>query len=209
MLAFAHAGIAAGAAVLFEIVSAKKKWLYQKPGLLSEKEEKRGTDSPIRNSVSIDGRFRIDYRAVILGSLLPDIIDKPIWLLTEGTLFVSGRSYGHSLLFSLLLFIAGLILLRRRKAGLLTLSLAGFSHLLLDEMWRVPVTLWWPLLGAFRDDSPDGWLPGMFQPLLARPLNYLPEIIEEILGLVVVLYLMYRLMGRKGIKRFITTGNIR
>ena len=68
----------------------------------------------------IKGRIKsIDYRIVLLGSLLPDIIDKPLWLFAGSYIAPSGRGYAHTLLFNLALFICGLILIRYRKSWLL------------------------------------------------------------------------------------------
>ena len=47
----------------------------------------------------------LDYRLVILGSLLPDIIDKPIGYIIFQKYYENGWIYGHSLLFSLVLLI--------------------------------------------------------------------------------------------------------
>ena len=76
----------------------------------------------------IKGRIgSIDYRIVLLGSLLPDIIDKPLWLFVGSHISFSGRGYAHTLLFSLALFISGLILIRYRKSWLLIISICSFT----------------------------------------------------------------------------------
>ena len=82
----------------------------------------------------------IDYRMVILGSLLPDIIDKPVWFLAGGVTSLSGRDYAHTLLFNLVLLLGGLVLIRYGKPWLFIISLSSFMHLIFDQMWRV---LWY------------------------------------------------------------------
>jgi membrane-bound metal-dependent hydrolase YbcI (DUF457 family) len=86
-----------------------------------------------------------DLAFVLLGSMLPDIIDKPLGEVLFGTPAM-GRTITHTLLFLLLLGIAAYYLSDLRLAWV-----AGgvLAHLLLDFMWNSPSTLLWPLLGSF------------------------------------------------------------
>jgi membrane-bound metal-dependent hydrolase YbcI (DUF457 family) len=148
---------------------------------------------------------KIDYRMVIIGSLLPDIIDKSTFLLAgagNGTL--SGRDFAHSLLFSVLLFAGGLFLLRYRKPWLLLLSLGNFVHLLLDRIWDMPDTLFWPFLGPLEGRPSANWLSERWHDLLTKPTIYVPEII----GIIILLYFTYRIIRKKGITGFLKTGGI-
>ncbi len=85
-------------------------------------------------------KVKMDYRLIIIGSLLPDIIDKPVGMIILP--LHNGRVFGHTLLFILILLLIGL---KYRK--FLFLSFASFLHLIEDEMWKEPKTLFWPLLG--------------------------------------------------------------
>ena len=87
-------------------------------------------------------RVKIDYRQIAIGSLLPDMIDKPVGMILLP--INNGRIFGHTLLFLLILLI---ISLKYRK--FLFLSFASFLHLIEDEIWNEPETLFWPLLGEF------------------------------------------------------------
>ena len=144
----------------------------------------------------------IDYRMVFLGSLLPDILDKPLWLFAFGDIFPSGRDYGHTFLFNLLLFICGLIVIKYKKSWLLIISLSSIIHLILDRMWNNPVSLWWPLLGPFCRVETAGWLRNIIHAVSSDPGTYVPEVI----GLIIILLMGYRLMVRKGILNFIRSG---
>jgi inner membrane protein len=146
----------------------------------------------------------IDYRMVLLGSLLPDIIDKIPWLFASSDIFPSGRDYGHTFLFNLLLFICGLILLKYKKSWLLIISSSSVIHLILDRMWNNPVALWWPLLGPFHPIGTTGWLSNILHALFSDPGTYIPEII----GLLIILVITYKLIVRKGVLNFIRTGAI-
>ena len=82
---------------------------------------------------------------VLLGSMLPDIIDKPLGELIFGTPAM-GRTICHTLVFLMLLSAAAYY-----RRDLLLASLAGgvAAHLMLDFIWNSPKTLLWPLLGPF------------------------------------------------------------
>ena len=93
--------------------------------------------------------LRIDYRFILLGSLLPDFIDKPLalWILLE-VVNQSSRNFGHTFIFSIGLLAIGLVLLELIRSNRpLLLSLASLGHLLLDAMWHSPSVLLWPFSG--------------------------------------------------------------
>jgi len=88
------------------------------------------------------------YQASALGSLLPDIIDKPVGQFFFRDTFSNGRIFCHTLLFLILITLAGLCLYRSRgKTWLLGFSFGTFMHLIQDQMWLEPRTFLWPLYG--------------------------------------------------------------
>ena len=91
----------------------------------------------------------IDYRLVAAGTMLPDLIDKPLGIYLLARQLGSGRIYGHTLLFGLSLVLAGSLLARRRRHGLLSLGLGVVTHVLTDQVLLSPRTFFWPL-GGFR-----------------------------------------------------------
>lgn len=76
-------------------------------------------------------KIKMDYKLIIIGSLLPDIIDKPVGMIILP--LHNGRIFGHTLLFILILLLIGL---KYRKS--LFLSFASFLHLIEDEIWKDP-----------------------------------------------------------------------
>ena len=208
MLLFGHIGITAG------VVKACDTWVS-----MSRHDNSYESGSSSRFGIvirkkrlrlhhllsGIKGRIgSIDYRIVLLGSLLPDIIDKPLWLFAGSHIVPSGRGYAHTLLFNLALFIGGLVLIRYRKSWLLIISLSSFMHLILDQMWNSPVVLLWPLLGPLAKKETAGWFYNIIQALFSYPEVYIPEII----GLVIVLLFAYRLLIRKSVISFLKDGAI-
>ena len=78
-------------------------------------------------------------------------------------------------------------------------------HLVLDEMWFAPRTLFWPILG-FTFDKVDvtDWIFRMFLGLVLHPDVYIPELV----GLIVVLWFGLDWSGRKKVVAFIKYGKV-
>jgi len=116
MFIFAHLGITAGGTLaLHKLASAVAHVPREKPGA-------NGASSlllPIRKRLETSSPATwIDYRLILLGSMLPDIIDKPlgIWL------FGNGISIAHTFVFSMVLMAASFTVYTwRRRTGLLCL----------------------------------------------------------------------------------------
>jgi len=131
-------------------------------------------------------KVKIDYRLVIVGSLLPDIIDKPVGMILLP--LENGRVFGHTLLFILILLLIGL---KYRKS--LFLSFASFFHLIEDEIWNEPETLFWPLLG-FKFPAKEHT---SFYEYIERILSeYTPSLshvfISEVIGFIIILAFLRR-----------------
>lgn len=86
-----------------------------------------------------------------LGAVLPDLIDKPVGHLLLAESLDSGRLFAHGLLFLMILTVAGIALHRRRESvALLAVAAGVFSHQVLDAMWALPVTWYFPLFGPYE-----------------------------------------------------------
>jgi hypothetical protein len=90
----------------------------------------------------------IDPRYLVIGALLPDLIDKPLGMIIFASIFSNGRIMAHTLLFSLTVLLIGLYLYNKRGDIRITALASGsFFHLIEDQMWISPQTLLWPLFG--------------------------------------------------------------
>lgn len=78
-----------------------------------------------------------DVRLLVLGAMLPDLVDKPLNILGVS----AGRGYAHSALFLVVL------LALCAHYNLPELSFGAATHVLLDTMWNTPTVLFWPLRG--------------------------------------------------------------
>ena len=185
MLLFGHVGITLGAATLMNgavnIRHIKTSWLA---------------------SLS---RY-IDIRLLLVGSLLPDIIDKPVGQYLLRDTFTNGRIFSHTLLFLILISAVGFYLYKRhRQVWMLTLAAGTFMHLVLDEIWSAPATLFWPLLGfTFEKVKLTDWLSNIFRELFSNPGVYIPEAI----GLAILLWFGLVLVRRKKVRVFMRYGKV-
>lgn len=102
-------------------------------------------------------RTVIDPRYLVIGALLPDLVDKPIGRMIFASSVANGRIIGHTLLFCFLLLLIGLYLYEKRMdIKVLTLATGSFFHLFEDQMWAQPRTFFWPLRGlSFPRDHTD------------------------------------------------------
>lgn len=137
----------------------------------------------------------IDYRLVLLGSMLPDIIDKPLGGLIFKAALGNGRIYAHALIFLLLLAGLGIFFwVKHKRPGVLVLAGGSLIHHILDSMWRFPKTYLWPFYGwYFPKEDPEGWLKQWVESLLTNPEVYIPEII----GVIVLFYFLGKLAYQK------------
>jgi membrane-bound metal-dependent hydrolase YbcI (DUF457 family) len=148
----------------------------------------------------------LDIRWLLVGSLLPDIIDKPVGLYIFSDTFSNGRIFSHTLLFLIVIAAVGFYLLKKhRQSWMLALAAGNFAHLILDGMWQTPETLFWPLLGfSFPTEELEGWASTIWKVLFSDPSVYIPEIV----GLVILLVLCWLLIRRKKVLAFIKYGKV-
>jgi len=147
-------------------------------------------------------RGRIDYRYVVLGALIPDIIDKLIGRIIFPYSIASGRLIAHALIFSLLFSLAAFYYFKRYGENrYLPMSGAFFLHLLEDRMWMNPEIFFWPFLGwKFHPGTPpDYWLDYF---MIMAKNSFTPDFsltfISEVLGLgIIVIYIMALVLKRK------------
>lgn len=102
----------------------------------------------------------VDLRAAALLSILPDLIDKPIYFLVPSLVSHNTRNLGHTLLAALAV-LAVLAVTRRRRGDGRLLGLCYAGHMLLDLSWtsNYPVILLWPFLGPIPARIPESYLP--------------------------------------------------
>ncbi|GAB7015122.1 metal-dependent hydrolase [Methanogenium cariaci] len=127
-----------------------------------------------------------DCRALIycaIGSLLPDIIDKPVGHIILESMG-NGRIFFHSLTVCALVALLGVIVLKKwRHPGLLFIAAGMLSHQLADAMWSVPQSWYWPFLGDFTHKYSPSYFENMFHLEFSSPSELL------VLALAVILFI--------------------
>ncbi len=81
-----------------------------------------------------------DYRLVVLGAVLPDLVDGPL----------GGARVLHTLAAAVVVLVAVMLATRNRRRARrhwLALPIGMFGHLLADGMWARTETFWWPAFG--------------------------------------------------------------
>lgn len=100
---------------------------------------------------------RMDLRMLVLGALLPDLVDTPVGLVFYQPLGAV-RLVTHGLVPAAAVMVAVVLTTRRGRPRKLWMPLAIglLFHVLLDGMWLHPETLWWPLFGwGFTPAGPE------------------------------------------------------
>ncbi len=210
MLLPGHTGIALGIGWLLEIAWHKKA--SNRAG--KESRRNRGfvqevTDAellPEKGTKLAAFGEQVDFRLLLLGSMLPDIIDKPIGQAIFREVFHNGRIFSHTLLFLFVITLLGFYLYAsRNKLWLLVISFGCAIHLVLDQMWLTPRTLFWPIYGwSFEKIDLSNWLAHIWNALLRDPGVFIPEII----GAILLSGFMLRLSQMRGWKSFIKHGRV-
>ena len=144
----------------------------------------------------------MDLRWVAAGSLLPDVLDKPIGSILFVDTFDSHRLFGHALAFPVVGLFVVLAVTRRGTAlrkGLIGLVVGTLVHLVLDGAWADPEALWWPLFGF---DFPQR-VPASLAPLLRDMASDWRVWVGEAVGLLYLVYVWWVYLREEGaVRRF-------
>ncbi len=134
----------------------------------------------------------IDHRVVVLGAVLPDVIDAPF----------GGARVLHTVVASAVLLVVVMLATRGRRHARrrwLFLPVGTFLHLVFDAMWTRTETFWWPAFGW----SLDGPLPALDHGATVL-------VLEEMAGAVALLWFWRRFrLGEPAVRAaFVRTGRL-
>jgi inner membrane protein len=204
MLILGHAGITLGAAVFLSGAASA----IRSPIPVREETAAALPNDPSNQPKSwLTSLARnIDIRLLLVACLLPDIIDKPLGYIFFREALSNGRVVSHTLLFLVIVSLAGLFLYHiGKKNWLLVVSFGVLVHLILDQMWKTPETLLWPFFGfAFEKHDITNYIPGIIDSLTAKPEVYIPEII----GGLILIWFAWEVLRRRKLLSFIKYGRI-
>jgi len=120
----------------------------------------------------------MDLRWVLVGSLLPDIIDKPIGSVLFNESLQTHRLFTHSVLFPVIALLVVILATRRGTAirkGLIGLVIGMLIHLVLDAAFADPEAFWWPLFGFEFPHVADSALPDLLRSMVRNPWVWVGE----------------------------------
>lgn len=148
---------------------------------------------------------KVDIRFLLLGALIPDIIDLPLGTLLLAETFSSGELWAHTLAAPTV--AAAVVLVSTRRGRTRRAWMAGvvgwFFHLLLDGMWMSTEVFFWPFAGLDFPRGPDPYWAGALQRAMSDPVRW----IAEALGLAYLIALARRLDGAS-LSELIRTGRL-
>ena len=149
----------------------------------------------------------MDLRWVLAGSILPDVIDKPIGSILFHDTFRTHRLFSHSVLFPVLMLAIVLVATRRGtglRKGLIALTIGVFVHLVLDAAWADPEAFWWPLFGFEFPHVADSAFWPLLESMVTNPWVWAGEAV----GAAYLGYLWHTHLRDGGFEHFVQTGRI-
>ncbi len=152
------------------------------------------------------GRRRIDYRFILAGSVLPDVVDTPLSALLG---WPAGRGICHTLLVAAGLMGAVAALCRgRRRLAWFGLPVGWLTHLVADGMWAAPRTFLWPAFGTrFAARPVEPYSLDLVTHPLAHPWTWGGELAGA--ALLAWFAVAFRLTDRARLRTFLRDGYLR
>jgi inner membrane protein len=153
------------------------------------------------------GRRRVDYRFVLIGAVLPDVVDgvlNVVWLHEP-----AGRSMAHTIVAVIVVTVVILLTFEgERRLSVFGIGVGWLLHLVGDGMWQAPRTFLWPAFGtdfALRPAEPYSW------DLLAHPLDHLVTWGGELVGLALLawFWIAFRLGEEGRLRLWLSDGYLR
>ena len=145
---------------------------------------------------------KVDVRFLLIGAILPDLIDLPVGTVLLADRYSTGELWFHALLLPTIYMAAVLALTRRgrRRRAWMALGVGWLFHLLIDGMWVNQEVFLWPFFGW---DIPPGEAP--FWPLAwERALSDPWRWVSEAIGLIYLAWLWVALGLNSREKRLLT-----
>lgn len=146
------------------------------------------------------------YLTVLVGAILPDLIDKPIGEIVLSQSLSNGRLFAHTFLFIFILLLIGMYLHKRNgEIRGFILCGAAFIHLCEDRMWLTPETLFYPVFGfAFPQGVVESHWWEYFIAMFFRTYSLSPDaaytFYSELIGITILLLFTLQKLSARGWK---------
>lgn len=124
---------------------------------------------------------KVDVRFLVLGALLPDLIDLPLGTLLLADSLSTGEAWMHSLAAPSLVTVVILLATRRgrRRRAWMALAVGMFFHLLVDGMWTKTEVFLWPLFGEIPT-GPSSYWADVWSRAFSDPWRWVREVVGVI-----------------------------
>jgi hypothetical protein len=148
--------------------------------------------------LSWKSNVRIDYRLILFGSILPDLIDKPLGV----ALGLETRIWAHTFLFLFAILALSFVAAWR---ALRFIGFGAATHLLLDAIWGQPDVALYPIAGWVFPPAPFD--PGFwFDALLHDPIVQAGEVTGAVI--LVAFAIRHRIRSWKDLREFLGHGRL-
>lgn len=151
---------------------------------------------------------KVDVRFLVLGAILPDLIDLLMGTVILADPYSTGELWAHSLVAPSIYIVIVLVATRRGRArrAWMALGVAWMFHLLLDGMWLDSHVFLWPFFGLDIPAGHSPYWPLAWERALSDPWRW----VEEAAGVAYLAWLWARL-GLSSVERrevLVSTGRL-
>jgi len=181
MFILGHTGITLGIAVIINDSLSRRNSDRQNTEDIADT-EKQQVGNAISNRLvlsllSLGGKTNI--LLLLVSSMLPDIIDKPLGHIVLANNLGNGRIFCHTLLFLVTVSLLGTLVHQFfKRTWLLTIAFGVMVHLILDRMWLDMHTFLWPLYQfPVYNQGFTSWTQEMASNLFTSPYIITTELI--------------------------------
>ena len=151
---------------------------------------------------------KVDVRFLLLGAILPDLIDLPVGTILAADRYSTGELWFHSLTLATIYMAAVLVTTRRgrRRRAWMALGVGWLFHLLLDGMWTSQEVFLWPFFGWEIPPGESPYWPLAWERALDDPWRWIKSAVG--LGYLAWLWLALGMGERVRRKTVVETGRL-
>ena len=122
---------------------------------------------------------KVDVRFLLLGVILPDLIDLAVGTVFLADRFSTGELWFHSLLLATIFMVVVLLTTRRgrRRRAWMALGVGWLFHLLLAGMWVTQEVFLWPFFGWEISPGEAPYWPLAWERALSDPWRWVKEVV--------------------------------
>lgn len=122
---------------------------------------------------------KVDVRFLLIGAILPDLIDLPFGTVLLADRYSTGELWSHSLIAPTIYMVIVLLATRRgrQRRAWMALGVGWLFHLLIDGMWVNQEVFLWPFFGWEIPPGEAPFWPLAWERALSDPWRWVTEAI--------------------------------